>query len=92
MARQNQNGVWPRARERAAQTCEQQTKATLVVGTIIYTLDGALPVEHLIPGDRVITRAGARELRAVAADENGFTLSFDGPEIIYADGVETLAA
>jgi hypothetical protein len=31
-------------------------------GTIILTLAGALPVEHLYPGDRLITRHGARPL------------------------------
>ncbi|MDF2142363.1 Hint domain-containing protein [Paenirhodobacter sp. CAU 1674] len=36
-------------------------------GTLVLTLDGALPVEYLAPGDRVITRSGARPLRAVAA-------------------------
>lgn len=30
--------------------------AGLAAGTIVLTLDGELPVEHLAPGDRVITR------------------------------------
>ncbi|RMA42166.1 Hint domain-containing protein [Rhodophyticola porphyridii] len=38
--------------------------ASLPVGTTLLTLDGALPVEHLVPGDRVITRDGAYRLRA----------------------------
>ena len=38
----------------------------LVAGTVVLTLDGALPVEFLNPGDRVITRdSGAATLRAV---------------------------
>lgn len=37
--------------------------AGLPMGTVIYTLAGALPVEALYPGDRVITRdAGAQTL------------------------------
>lgn len=37
----------------------------LVIGTRVMTLQGALPVEFLSPGDRVVTRGGARVLRAV---------------------------
>ncbi|WP_417720490.1 Hint domain-containing protein [Salipiger sp.] len=37
----------------------------LLAGTIVLTLDGALPVEALCPGDRVITRdSGTAVLRA----------------------------
>lgn len=36
--------------------------AALAPASIVMTLDGALPVEHLYPGDRVITRHGARAL------------------------------
>ncbi len=61
-------------------------------GTIIYTLDGALPVEYLSEGDRIITRAGMRILRAIVSGPGGFSLHFDRPEIIYADGAERLAA
>lgn len=68
-------------------------KATkgFVPGTIIYTLDGALPVEFLTPGDRIITRAGARELRGVRARVirgiRSLLLEFDAPQMVYADGV-----
>lgn len=56
------------------------------LGTIILTLDGAIPIEFLSPGDRVITRAGARVLRAVTGSvETGFDLTFDQPEIVYTD-------
>lgn len=41
--------------------------AGLARGTRVLTLDGALPVEYLSPGDRVITRGGARLLRGVRA-------------------------
>lgn len=34
-------------------------------GTTVLSLDGALPVEHLFVGDRVITRHGARPLIAI---------------------------
>ncbi|MGX9354089.1 Hint domain-containing protein [Roseobacteraceae bacterium S113] len=44
----------------AAKTCEA---TGLLPGTIIYTMDGEMPVEHLCAGDRIITRdAGAVEL------------------------------
>ena len=45
---------------------ETRLEAALPLGTTVLTLDGALPVEHLTPGDRVITRdAGAQRLRAI---------------------------
>ncbi|APZ52365.1 Hint domain-containing protein [Salipiger abyssi] len=38
----------------------------LVAGTVVLTLDGAIPVEFLSPGDRVITRdSGTAILRAL---------------------------
>lgn len=40
----------------------------LCAGTPVLTLDGALPVEDLAAGDRVITRNGVRSLRAVHAE------------------------
>ncbi len=69
-----------------------QPECGLASGTIIYTTEGALPVEFLIPGDRVITRAGARVLQGVVIKAGGCILSFGNPEGIYADGIETLAA
>lgn len=40
----------------------------LALGTLVLTLDGALPVEFLTPGDRVITRdSGTARLRALHA-------------------------
>lgn len=41
-------------------------EAGLPLGTSVLTLDGALPVEAIYPGDRVITRnGGAQTVRAV---------------------------
>ncbi len=37
----------------------------VTAGTTVLTLDGDLPVQYLAPGDRVITRSGARTLRAI---------------------------
>jgi hypothetical protein len=39
----------------------------LAAGTPVLTLAGAIPVEHLMPGDRIITRDGARSLRGLHA-------------------------
>lgn len=39
----------------------------IAMGTRVMTLQGALPVEFLTPGDRVITRSGARVLRRIEA-------------------------
>ncbi|MGB8813652.1 MAG: Hint domain-containing protein [Paracoccaceae bacterium] len=37
----------------------------LSAGTMVLTLAGAIPVEHLTAGDRIITRDGARKLVSV---------------------------
>ena len=39
----------------------------ILVGTMVRTLDGVLPVEFLSPGDRIVCRQGARRLLGVAA-------------------------
>ena len=49
----------------AGQDAQVTTRPALTAGTTVLTLAGALPVEHLTPGDRVITRDGARTLKAV---------------------------
>ena len=36
----------------------------LMEGTLVLTLSGAIPVEALAPGDRIVTRSGARKLVA----------------------------
>ncbi|SNS77440.1 Hint domain-containing protein [Antarctobacter heliothermus] len=53
----------------AARHIAQETPFNaLAVGTLVLTLDGALPVEYLAPGDRVITRdSGTARLRALHA-------------------------
>jgi hypothetical protein len=38
----------------------------MAAGTRVRTLDGVLPVEFLEPGDRIVTRSGARRLLAVS--------------------------
>lgn len=38
----------------------------LTAGSSVQTLDGALPVQYLAPGDRILTRAGSRILRKIA--------------------------
>ena len=37
----------------------------LAMGTAVLSLDGMMPVEYLHPGDRIITRSGARKLVAI---------------------------
>lgn len=61
----------------------------IMAGTQVRTLDGALPVEYLEPGDRIVTRAGARRLVAVSVMQRRMaavvriratTLGHDRPE------------
>lgn len=40
--------------------------AGIAAGTAILTLDGALPVDFIEPGDRIVTRSGMRVVREVA--------------------------
>jgi hypothetical protein len=69
----------------------------LLAGTQVRTLDGLLPVEFLQPGDRVVTRAGARRLVAVSVQRRkgadlvrirATTLGHDRPEndLVLAPG------
>jgi len=69
----------------------------LLAGTQVRTLDGLLPVEFLQPGDRVVTRAGARRLVAVSVQRRkeaalvrirATTLGHDRPEndLVVAPG------
>ncbi len=41
-------------------------EAGIAAGTVILTLDGALPVDFIEPGDRIVTRDGMRVVREVA--------------------------
>ena len=38
----------------------------MLAGSRVRTLEGVLPVEYLMPGDRIVTRAGARRLVSVS--------------------------
>lgn len=59
----------------------------LPIGTTILTLEGALPVEYLCAGDRIVTRAGMRILRQLSNPApQAFALEFDEPQVIYANG------
>ena len=40
--------------------------AGMLAGTMVRTLDGVLPVDYLAPGDRIVTRSGARRLASVS--------------------------
>lgn len=83
-------------RRRTLRKAPPLTTPCLAAGTIVLTMDGALPVETLAPGDRIITRAGARVLRLIrqdgSGDMQGFRLGFDGAEVIYANGTEVCTA
>jgi len=58
--------------------------ATLPEGAIVLTLRGALPVEHLQRGDRVVTKSGGTPLKRIHAHDRGyFTLEFNQPEVVY---------
>ena len=52
-------------------------------GTKVYTLKGAVPVERLRAGDRIVTRSGAAVLRGlVRSAGDAFALDFDRPQIV----------
>lgn len=68
---------------------DQQLVIGMAAGTRIRTLDGVLPVEFLQPGDRIVTRSGARRLVAVSVRQSraldvvrvkASTLGHDRPE------------
>ena len=62
MAKGRDAGLAPGAR-RGVQ--DQTDTGAIAQGARVMTLDGALPVEFLSPGDRVVTRSGAMRLRAI---------------------------
>ena len=41
----------------------------LPLGTPVLTLEGEMPVEHLLPDDRIITRAGSVLLSEITSDD-----------------------
>lgn len=78
----------PRARLRLTDLIPNYSNG-FAAGTIILTAEGALPVEYLEPGDRVITRAGMRVLKGIdTPTPHHFKLSFERAEVVYADGVQ----
>ena len=58
----------------------RELAGAIAQGARIYTLEGALPVEYLEPGDRIVTRSGARKLRAVVRGD------YVGPLVRVAPG------
>jgi len=54
--------------------------AGIAAGTVVLTLDGALPVDFIEPGDRIITRDGMRVVREVTVHR------YSGPAIRIAAG------
>lgn len=61
----------------------------MLAGTMVRTLDGVLPVEYLTPGDRIVTRNGARRLTSISVQARKMidlvrirasTLGHDRPE------------
>lgn len=54
--------------------------AGIAAGTVVLTLDGALPVDFIEPGDRIITREGMRIVRTVTVHR------YSGPAIRIAAG------
>ncbi len=52
----------------------------IAAGTVVLTLDGAMPVDFLTPGDRIVTREGMRVLREVHVHR------FSGPAICVKAG------
>lgn len=55
-------------------------QAGIATGTVVMTADGALPVDFLAPGDRVVTRSGMRVLREVHLNR------YTGPAIRIREG------
>ncbi len=68
-----------------APSWSEGTIEAVPAGTRVLTLQGMQPVDTLAPGDHVITRAGARRLRALAIGDGGYHLSFDRPAIVLTE-------
>lgn len=68
------------------------TSVALTSGTVVLTLRGALPVEQLHRGDRVITKSGGTILKRVHShDHKCYWLEFDNPEVVYVVDGQFLA-
>jgi len=75
---------YPQETTRCASCHTKCTGATLPPGAVVLTLRGALPVEHLQRGDRVVTRSGATVLKRMHAHHCGcFSLELERQEVIY---------
>jgi Hint domain len=74
----------------APEDCADQILiAGMAAGSRVRTLEGELPVEYLVPGDRIVTRAGARRLVSISVRQaraldtvrvRASTLGHDRPE------------
>ncbi len=54
------------AQDKSVHHADEETTNGMSAGTVVLTLDGEIPVEHLNPGDRIITRdTGMAVLKAV---------------------------
>lgn len=73
----------------------------MLAGTMVRTLDGVLPVDYLTPGDRIVTRNGARRLTSISVQARkridlvrirASTLGHDRPEqdLLVAPGQSLL--
>lgn len=49
----------------AVRFAQSMSPCAIAAGTPVLTLSGAIPIEQIVPGDRVITRSGARIVREV---------------------------
>lgn len=58
----------------------RQDQTGIAAGTVVMTADGALPVDFLEPGHRVVTRSGIRVLREVHQHR------YSGPAISIGEG------
>ncbi|MEI2805115.1 Hint domain-containing protein [Albidovulum sp.] len=65
---------------RAGSAAPSLAATGIAAGTVILTLDGALPVDFIEAGDRIITRDGMRIVRAVTVHR------YSGPAIRIAAG------
>ena len=75
---------YPQETTRCASCHTKCTGATLPPGAVVLTLRGALPVEHLQRGDRVVTRSGATALKRKHVHQCGCcSLAFERQEVVY---------